>query len=81
MRTWVEDWVFRLYVLRKMLSGALEEWKNTCWGDRLHAFYCCDGRECGCGGATNKEVWECSVEVTTYSQEFRPHDAEEEVVW
>lgn len=48
---------FKLRVLWWLLCNAAEQWRSDVWSCELDARYCCDGRECGCGGSTNREIW------------------------
>ena len=41
--------------------NAFYEWKHEIWSRDLDERYCCDGKECGCGGMTIRETL-CSVE-------------------
>lgn len=51
------DFAFKLRVLRYLLSNALSDWKAEVWRKDLDAQSCCDGRECCCGGETNRQMW------------------------
>lgn len=56
------DLFFKLRVLRYLLRGAFEEWRESVWRRELDATYCCDGRECGCGATSVRELWSWHVE-------------------
>lgn len=47
----------KLALLPGFLSRAFDDWLSLIWESDLDACYCCDGRECGCGGQTTREVW------------------------
>lgn len=51
------DLSFKLRVLRCLLIAAYQEWRGTVWLRDADAPYCCDGRECCCGGETIREMW------------------------
>lgn len=55
------DLIFKLRVLRYLLRNAYEEWRDTVWRKDLDSQYCCDGRECCCGGETIQEMWSWQV--------------------
>lgn len=42
----------KIGMLWSFLSKAFTEWRDEVWRSDLDAHYCCDGRECGCGGIT-----------------------------
>jgi len=43
--------LFFLYIM-----SALWQWKEDVWKMDLDGLYCCDGKECSCGGLTNREA-------------------------
>lgn len=47
----------KLRILWVMLSCAFRDWRADVWARDLDAAYCCTGRDCGCGGASVREVW------------------------
>jgi len=51
------DIIFKLRVLRMLLSGTFEEWKRDVWRRDLDDSYCCDGRECGCQACSVRELY------------------------
>lgn len=53
----MSDLIFKLRVLRYLLVGAYEEWRDSVWKRGLDSRFCCDGRECGCGASTVREMW------------------------
>ena len=60
----MRDWIFRLRVLARMLSGTYGEWRAQFVGRDLDGYYCCPGLmmdECGCRGSTVREVAQWSV--------------------
>ena len=56
------DFIFKLRVLRYLLSAAFDEWRDSIWNRDLDSQYCCDGRECGCAASTVRELWSYYVE-------------------
>jgi hypothetical protein len=48
---------FKLRVLRYLLRASFDEWRDTVWRKDPDSQYCCDGRECCCGGETIEEMW------------------------
>lgn len=53
----MRDALFKLRILRVMLGGAYTEWRDYIANRDLDGLYCCDGRECCCGGETLREMW------------------------
>lgn len=53
----LKDAFSKARILICMLSGTFETWRSSVLAEDLDALYCCDGRECGCGGVTNRELW------------------------
>ena len=51
------DFIFKLRVLLYVLADAYTNWRNDVWLRELDTRWCCDGRECGCGGSTVREIW------------------------
>lgn len=50
--------IFRkLKLLPSFLTGAFNTWHTEVWKRDLDALYCCNGRECGCGGCTVGEIF------------------------
>lgn len=47
----------KLRILTGMLRSVFESWREDVWARDLDGRYCCDGRECGCGGDTLGEVY------------------------
>lgn len=39
-------------ILRRMLGETFNTWQSEVWRRDLDGLYCCDGRECCCGGMT-----------------------------
>lgn len=58
------DIIFKLRVLRVLVSNAAIEWRDSIWKKDLDAQYCCDGRECCCGGETLREMWSWHLPAT-----------------
>lgn len=50
------DRLLKLRMLWLFLAGAFEQWREAT--SDLDARMCCDGRECGCMGSSNREFWE-----------------------
>lgn len=46
----------KIVILWLFVKGAVRDWWDEVWQKDLDAPYCCDGRECGCGGMTVREV-------------------------
>lgn len=53
----MNDLAFKLRILSHLLGAAYDEWRDTIWRKDLDSQYCCDGRECCCGGETLREMW------------------------
>jgi len=53
----MSDIIFKIRVLWWQLRSTYEEWKNSVWHGDMDALACCDGRECCCGGETNRTFW------------------------
>lgn len=53
----VSDLIFKIRVLKMMVTASYEEWRDHVWSRDLDEPFCCDGRECGCGGDTVREMW------------------------
>lgn len=51
------DLIFKLRILRFMIGGAYDEWRDSVWRRDLDSTYCCDGRECCCAAETVREMW------------------------
>lgn len=53
----MRDVINKLLILRDMLRAAYGEWRHGVWDRDLDARWCCDGRECACGGSTVREIF------------------------
>ncbi len=53
----MSDLFIKLQTLRDFLSCSFEQWKSEVWEKDLDQPYCCDGRECGCGAETVREIF------------------------
>lgn len=53
----MRDFFTKLSILVDMLSDIFETWRDEIWAHDLDERYCCDGRECGCYGATYRDVY------------------------
>ena len=51
------DRIWKLRLLCSLLRETFEGWHRDVWKRDLDERYCCDGRECGCYGATIRELW------------------------
>ena len=51
------DRLKKIKVLYWMILSTYEAWKEDLWSRDLDDIYCCDGRDCACGGATIEEMW------------------------
>ena len=49
-------WKLRV-LLRYFAPHAWRDWRDEVWRKELDAYACCAGFECGCGGATTRELW------------------------
>ena len=47
----------KLRILRSLVHGAVQTWRKEVWPHDLDTRFCCDGRECGCGGSTFRDVY------------------------
>lgn len=47
----------KLKILFGFLTGAFANWKTEVWIRDLDESYCCNGRECGCGGSSVGQVF------------------------
>ena len=56
------DLTFKFRVLRLMIASTFEEWRTGVWERDLDSPYCCNGRECGCGASTVREIWSWDVD-------------------
>ncbi len=50
--------IWKLRILRLMLLAEFEQWKKDVWVREPDSRWCCDGRECSCGGATVAEMYD-----------------------
>ena len=59
------DTVLKMRVLWAWLVNTYSEWRKEVWAKDLDQQYCCDGRECGCGGGTVRDnyCWGLSRET------------------
>lgn len=51
------DFFTKLRILFDLLAGMWVHWRDDIWPHDLDSRYCCDGRECGCGGQTRRDVY------------------------
>jgi len=65
----MSDLSFKLKVLYWMVSSEVHSWYREVWKRDLDEHYCCDGRECSCGGESVRDVWSLVAHeaVTQYS--------------
>ena len=56
----MRDFFIKMNILYISLFGAYEEWKREIWDRELDENFCCDGRECGCGGESVRDSWKMS---------------------
>ena len=54
----------RIFKLRILLNNLIEDiktcvwlWNREVWERDLDAYFCCDGRECGCEGVSIREFY------------------------
>lgn len=53
----MSDLIDKLKILLVLLHDHYEYWRGNIWRADLDEHYCCDGRDCGCGGATIRELY------------------------
>lgn len=51
------DLFIKIYLLNFFWKNGFGEWKREIWEKELDQNYCCDGRECGCQGASVREMY------------------------
>jgi hypothetical protein len=51
------NFFLKLKVLFWLIQEQFGYWQKEVLEKELDALYCCDGRNCCCGGVTNREVW------------------------
>lgn len=54
----MKDIFEKLRILWLLLADTCESWHKEVWKTDLDAQFCCDGRECGCGGATVRDIYD-----------------------
>jgi hypothetical protein len=54
----MSDAILKARILFDMLSDAYVGWRRTIRDADLDQYYCCNGRECCCGGATHRDLWQ-----------------------
>lgn len=47
----------KLKILYWMVFNSIEGWHSQIWKADLDERFCCDGRDCGCGGATIEDIY------------------------
>lgn len=57
----MRDLIFKLRVLRFMVADVVESWRSAIWEKDPDGLFCCDGRECCCGGGTIRDMWEWTL--------------------
>lgn len=53
----IRDVFTKLAILWSLLSDQFGYWRREIWSTDLDRPYCCSGRECGCMGQTNREIF------------------------
>lgn len=53
----MSDALVKLRILWLLAQEAYVGWKASVWSRDLDSLYCCDGRECCCGGMTVREAY------------------------
>jgi hypothetical protein len=48
--------IWKLGLLPGFLARGFVEWKTLIWRADPDQYYCCDGRECCCGGISMREA-------------------------
>lgn len=56
----LSDALFKLRILWWILSTNFSGWREDVWRKELDSHYCCNGRECCCGGDTIRNLWKYS---------------------
>jgi len=51
------DFIFKMRMLRMFIRQSIDDWREQVWKRDLDSVYCCDGRECCCGGSSVREVF------------------------
>ncbi len=51
------QWHRKIIILYYLLADQIRGWKTEVWDKDLDELYCCDGRECACGGATIGDIF------------------------
>lgn len=52
----MSDKLFKLRLLVTWMRVSFEEWRKEVWERDLDQRYCCDGRDCMCGGSSVRDV-------------------------
>lgn len=55
----MKDIFFKFKILYWLILDTCGTWKAEVWKRDLDERFCCDGRDCACGGMTVKDSWEC----------------------
>lgn len=54
----MSDALWKLGVLwRSFIAPAVEMWRREVWSRDPGQYYCCNGHECGCYGASIRDVY------------------------
>lgn len=53
----MNDAITKLGILWMLIRHTFSDWRRDIWRNDLDTHYCCDGRECGCGGMTWRDVY------------------------
>lgn len=67
----MNDVILKYKILHMMILEAISGWKETINEIGLDAYICCNGRECCCGGMTNREFWESEIKTYKAKNETR----------
>ena len=49
--------ITKLKILKMWISDAFHGWHEQIWKRDLDERYCCDGKMCGCGGMTLRDIY------------------------
>ena len=53
----MSEFIDKLRILWMLLRASYDDWRKKILPHELDARYCCDGRECGCGGSTMRDLY------------------------
>lgn len=68
MIEYLKDLITKFKILYFFMASSFDSWKHEIWNRNLDGRFCCDGRECGCGGATIRETYNWKAELKKKSK-------------